>query len=128
VIVRNGVVVPGAPSVNVATVDFLARGGDQYPFRGLPFTNLGLFQQQSLDAYITSPLGGVITAREYRAGGEGRINRVVPPSLADVLRNFGTAYSPHHIVRLGDLDGNGVVDIADLSTAITQVSSRSKGR
>lgn len=30
-IVQNGVIAPGAPSVNMATIDFLARGGDQYP-------------------------------------------------------------------------------------------------
>ena len=31
-IVSGGAVVEGAPAVNLATIDFLARGGDQYPF------------------------------------------------------------------------------------------------
>jgi hypothetical protein len=34
--VVNGVVVPGAPSVNLATTDFTASNGDSYPFRGAP--------------------------------------------------------------------------------------------
>ena len=41
-IVTGGEVVDGAPSVNIAIVDFLARGGDQYPFRDAEFTNLGI--------------------------------------------------------------------------------------
>ncbi|HLT09188.1 MAG TPA: bifunctional metallophosphatase/5'-nucleotidase, partial [Micromonosporaceae bacterium] len=39
VIVENGQVVDGPP-ISVATNDFSARGGDQYPFRGLPFTTV----------------------------------------------------------------------------------------
>jgi 5'-nucleotidase len=72
-IVQNGVVVPGAPSVNIATNDFSARGGDQYPFRGAPFTTLGVTYQQALKNYIVNALGGVITAADYPEGGEGRI-------------------------------------------------------
>jgi 5'-nucleotidase len=72
-IVQNGAVVAGAPSVNVATIDFLANGGDQYPFRPAPFTRLGATYQQALSNYIVSALGGVITAADYPEGGEGRI-------------------------------------------------------
>jgi len=72
VIVEDGVVVDGAP-LNVATIDFLARGGDSYPFRGLPFTTLGDSYQQALSDYITLDLGGIITAEDYPEGGEGRI-------------------------------------------------------
>ncbi|MDX1578240.1 MAG: 5'-nucleotidase C-terminal domain-containing protein, partial [Gemmatimonadota bacterium] len=39
-LVVNGMVQAGA-DVTVATIDFLAKGGDQYPFRGAPFTTLG---------------------------------------------------------------------------------------
>lgn len=73
VIVQDGAVVDGAPSVNVATIDFLAQGGDQYPFRGAPFTLLGVSYQQALSNYITEALGGVISAEQYPEGGEGRI-------------------------------------------------------
>ncbi len=37
VIVEDGVVVPGA-DLTVVTIDFLARGGDEYPFGEAPFT------------------------------------------------------------------------------------------
>ena len=75
VIVQDGVVVPGAP-ISVATNDFSARGGDQYPFRGLPFTTIGLTYQQALARYISQDLGGLITAADYPVGGEGRIVRI----------------------------------------------------
>jgi 2',3'-cyclic-nucleotide 2'-phosphodiesterase (5'-nucleotidase family) len=75
VIVVAGQVQAG-DALNVATIDFLARGGDQYPFGGLPFTTLGVSYQQALRNYLTGPLGGVVTAAQYPAGGEGRITTV----------------------------------------------------
>ena len=75
VIVRNGQVVPGAP-VTVATLDFLALGGECYPLAGLPFTNLGVSYQQALASYISEDLGGVITASDYPVDGDGRIATV----------------------------------------------------
>jgi 2',3'-cyclic-nucleotide 2'-phosphodiesterase (5'-nucleotidase family) len=75
VIVAGGQVQPGA-ALNVATIDFLARGGDQYPFGGAPFTTLGISYQQALRNYLTGPLGGVVTAAQYPAGGEGHITTV----------------------------------------------------
>jgi 5'-nucleotidase len=75
-IVQGGAVVPGAPSVNISTNDFSARGGDQYPFRGLPFTTLGVTYQQALKNYVVAGLGGVISSADYPEGGEGRIVRL----------------------------------------------------
>lgn len=75
-IVTNGIVVPGAPAVSIATNDFSARGGDQYPFRGVPFTTIGVTYQQALSNYIQGPLGGLIGAADYPEGGEGRIIRL----------------------------------------------------
>jgi 5'-nucleotidase len=72
VIVSGGSVVPG-PDLTVATIDFLATGGDQYPFRGAPYTTLGVTYQQALASYIVDDLGGAITAADYPEGGEGRI-------------------------------------------------------
>jgi 5'-nucleotidase len=74
-VVSGGAVVPG-PSIDVATIDFLARGGDQYPFRGAPFTPVGFSYQQALSNYIQGPLGGEITAANYPEGGEGRITEL----------------------------------------------------
>ncbi len=75
VIVSGGVVLAG-PSLTIATIDFLARGGDQYPFRGAPFTTLGVTYQQALRNYIEDGLGGAVRASDYPSGGEGRITRL----------------------------------------------------
>ncbi|MBA3621475.1 MAG: 5'-nucleotidase C-terminal domain-containing protein, partial [Euzebyales bacterium] len=72
VLVSDGEVVDG-PSVNVAGSDFLARGGDGYPFRGAPFTSVGVAYQQALANFIIDDLNGRITAADYPEGGEGRI-------------------------------------------------------
>ena len=72
VLVENGAVVAG-DGITVVTIDFLARGGDQYPFRGEPFTVLGVSYQQALRNYIVGPLNGLISAADYPEGGEGRI-------------------------------------------------------
>jgi 2',3'-cyclic-nucleotide 2'-phosphodiesterase (5'-nucleotidase family) len=78
VLVMNGVVVPGAPAVDVATTDFSARGGDQWPFRGAPFTTVGVTYQQALSNYIQAAngLNGVVRAADYPVAGEGRIVRL----------------------------------------------------
>ena len=62
----------------MATVDFLARGGDEYPYRGARFTALGVTYQQALSNYIRFPdgLDGVVTPADYPEGGEGRITRL----------------------------------------------------
>lgn len=75
VIVSGGVVVEG-DSIDVATIDFLARGGDEYPFRGVPITLLGTSYQQAVSEYIKGPLNGTITSADYPVGGEGRITRI----------------------------------------------------
>ena len=59
--------------MSIATNDFSARGGDQHPFRGAPFTTLGVTYQQALLNYIVGPLGGLISAVDYPEGGEGSI-------------------------------------------------------
>jgi 5'-nucleotidase/UDP-sugar diphosphatase len=75
VVVAGGVVQSGDP-IDVATIDFLANGGDQYPFRGAPFTTVGFTYQQALSNYLQDGLGGSITAAEYPFGGEGRITNL----------------------------------------------------
>ncbi|MGI9648408.1 MAG: 5'-nucleotidase C-terminal domain-containing protein, partial [Acidimicrobiia bacterium] len=71
-LVEDGAVVAGDP-ITIATIDFLARGGDQYPFRGAPFTSVGVSYQQALADYIVDELAGVISSADYPEGGEGRI-------------------------------------------------------
>ena len=77
VIVRDGRVVPGDPVV-LATIDFLANGGDCYPLAGIEFTKLGVSYQQALADYIATDLGGTITAADYPAGGDNRITALMP--------------------------------------------------
>jgi 2',3'-cyclic-nucleotide 2'-phosphodiesterase (5'-nucleotidase family) len=74
VLIQNGSVVAG-PALTVATIDFLARGGDGYPFGPVDFTPVGVSYQQALLNYITAPdgLNGQVTAADYPVGGEGRI-------------------------------------------------------
>ena len=71
-IVSGGAVVDGPP-LNVATIDFLAQGGDQYPFRGAPYTTLGVTYQLALANYIEVGLSGLISAADYPWEGEDRI-------------------------------------------------------
>ena len=73
VLVRGGEVVEGAPNVTVATVDFLADGGDQYLFGNGRQARLGVVTQQSLAIYIRNALNGIITPERYPEGGAGRI-------------------------------------------------------
>jgi 2',3'-cyclic-nucleotide 2'-phosphodiesterase (5'-nucleotidase family) len=67
VIVADGVVQPG-PGITIATIDFLANGGDQYPYRGVPFTIFtGVTYQLALENYLRTGLSGVVTAAAYPA-------------------------------------------------------------
>jgi 5'-nucleotidase/UDP-sugar diphosphatase len=75
-IVRDGAVAPGISGLNIATINFLGRGGDHYPVRGAPFVTLGVTYQQALRQYIEQALTGLITAAQYPEGGEGRIKAV----------------------------------------------------
>ncbi|MDE0268586.1 MAG: 5'-nucleotidase C-terminal domain-containing protein [Acidimicrobiaceae bacterium] len=72
VIVRDGKVVPGDPIV-LATIDFLANGGDCYPLDGLTMTHLGVSYRQALADYIAIELDGVIAGDDYRVDGNKRI-------------------------------------------------------
>ena len=77
VIVAGGQVVPGDPVV-LATIDFLVGGGDCYPLTDIEFTKLGVSYQQALANYISTDLGGRITAEDYPVGGGGRIVALEP--------------------------------------------------
>ncbi|MGD9173467.1 MAG: 5'-nucleotidase C-terminal domain-containing protein [Desulfobacterales bacterium] len=70
------VVVDPSYTLTIATIDYLARGGDQYPFGDLAFINLHITCQDALSNYIRQGLGGVISALDYPEGGKGRIARL----------------------------------------------------
>jgi 5'-nucleotidase len=60
----------------VATIDFLARGGDGYDFDGLPFTTLGVTYEQAMLNYLAGPLNGLITQAQYPNQAETRVFQV----------------------------------------------------
>ena len=75
-IIEDGIIVADSSySLTIATTDFLARGGDQYPFDDLPYANLYITYQEALSNYIRRSLGSVITSDDYPEGGNGRIVR-----------------------------------------------------
>ncbi|MEL7169048.1 MAG: choice-of-anchor I family protein, partial [Bacteroidota bacterium] len=86
-IVRNGMVVDGAPTINVATVDFLARGGDDYPYGDDTFTLLGVSYQQALANYLETELGGTVSEADYPEIGEGRVVDLSAPFTLTILHN-----------------------------------------
>ncbi len=57
--------------VDLVGLSFSLGGGDAYP--AVPFTNMGISDQQSLQSYIEDVLGGSVTAAQYPRGGEGRL-------------------------------------------------------
>ena len=130
VIVTGGRVVPGDPVV-LATIDFLAGGGDCYPLTDIEFTKLGVSYQQALANYISENLGGKITAYDYPAGGGGRIvalepepesvaepapePRTVTVKPGDTLRSIAMAY-------LGD--ENRWPEIFEINRGVVQADGR----
>ncbi|MBK5222796.1 MAG: 5'-nucleotidase C-terminal domain-containing protein [Acidimicrobiia bacterium] len=63
VVVEGGAIVPGEP-ITVASIDFLAQGGDGYDmFAPYEFTTVGVAYQQSLAEYLSSL--GTVTAADY---------------------------------------------------------------
>lgn len=81
VLVRDGSVVPGAPSVTVVTNNFTAEGGDNYPtLAKLVKTGFGISYEQALYGYLLSfpkntaglPEIPATDLRYARSTGEGR--------------------------------------------------------
>ena len=68
--ISDGIVLNPDHRINIATIDFLARGGDGSPFEGDELYTLGVSYQQALKNYIETGLGGVISAEMYPWEGE----------------------------------------------------------
>ena len=124
-IVRDGAVVPGDPVV-LATIDFLANGGDCYPLAGIEFTKLGVSYQQALADYISEDLGGTITAVNYPAGGDNRITVVaaeIEPATVTVTVQRGDSLWSLAARHLGS--GARWQEIFDLNRGTPQADGRS---
>lgn len=71
-IVENGEVIDG-PAIPMATIDFLAGGGDCYPLGDLDATKLGTSYQQALADYVSGTLDGNVSPDMYPENGTGRV-------------------------------------------------------
>jgi len=130
VLVEDGVVVDPSATIVAASIDFLCRGGDEYPLSGLAFEVVGVSYQQALFNFVTSPTGlnGVISSADYPSGGEGRIVRFTPSAsfpadingdgvvnaldLAIVFSNWGLTG------RAGDANADGIVSGNDIAVVL----------
>lgn len=135
VLIEDGVILNPAATLTAATIDFLCRGGDEYPLANLPFESIGVSYQQALYNFVTAPTGlsGLISSTDYPTGGEGRIVRFTPNAaapadingdgsingldIAILLSNWGLSG------RAGDADGDGTVDGDDLSIVLNAWTS-----
>ena len=123
VIVSDGQVVAGDPVV-LATIDFLANGGDCYPLADIAFTKLGVSYQQALANYISMDLGGYIFAADYPVGGGGRIVALEPePETTEVIVRAGDTLRKIAMDELGD--ENRWMEIFELNKGVTQADGRS---
>jgi 5'-nucleotidase len=73
ILISNGNVQDPDATVSISTIDFLARGGDDYDFGTEDFEVLGITYQQALESFLVDDLQGLISAEAYPEGGEGRI-------------------------------------------------------
>ena len=122
VIVSDGQVVPGDP-VALAIIDFLVGGGDCYPLTDISFTKLGVSYQQALANYISTDLGGTITAEDYPVGGGGRIVALEPePETIEVTVQAGDTLRKIAMTHLGD--ENRWSEIFALNEGVTQAGGR----
>ena len=130
-IVENGMVAAGAPSLDIATIDFLARGGDQYPYRGAAFTSIGVTYQRALANYITQLPSSEITAAAYPVGGEGRITQLPPISVADTGVCYATlgAMGPNagSLITIDLATGAGTIVGPSGLTAVPSLAIKSTG-
>lgn len=124
VIVSGGAVTAGAPAVTVATIDFLARGGDQYPYRGAPFEVLGVSYQQALRNYLVDGLGGVVAAEDYPEGGEGRITSLGTPRTDLVTSTLPTTGVEARLSAAGVRFGFVVEEAGNVRMTIHDVTGR----
>jgi 5'-nucleotidase len=124
-IMRDGTVVPGEPVV-VATIDFLANGGDCYPLTGAKFTSLGVTYQRALADYITVGLDGTITAAAYPADGDGRIAAVQDePEPSTVTVKVVRGDSLWRLARIHLGTGTRWQEIYELNRGRVQADGRS---
>lgn len=73
-LVRDGQVVDSSRRVPFATIDFLATGGDGYPFGADSFVVAPIAQHQFLRDYISSGLDSIVDSTRYPLAFSGRVH------------------------------------------------------
>lgn len=92
-LIDGGMVIDSAATIDIATLNFLALGGDQYfdedyLSQDYGFTNLGITDQQSLAAFIESFNGqdlAIVNNGAYDSVADGRIVAVPEPFSGTLL-------------------------------------------
>ena len=125
VVIADGEVSTPNETISIATNAFVAGGGDQWPFRGIDFTPVGVTDQQAVFNFIVEELGGAITAADYPEGGEGRITESVGtategeaelPSDLTLRANYPNPFNPSTTIAFGlPAAGQVTVDVFDVT-------------
>jgi 2',3'-cyclic-nucleotide 2'-phosphodiesterase / 3'-nucleotidase / 5'-nucleotidase len=117
-IVEGGVVEENAPLINLATIDFTAKGGDAYPFDTLQYKTIGATYQQAFKNYLVDGLNGLVTDEDYNYMMNERIIKTTPvgvnssetttaitafPNPSDMTVNFSQAIEAEIYNDLGVL-------------------------
>jgi 5'-nucleotidase / UDP-sugar diphosphatase len=76
-IARGGKITNGAPDVTLATLDYLALGGDGCPLKDCAAIKVGVVEWQAASDFLTKTLGGKISAKDYPECGQNRISCAV---------------------------------------------------
>lgn len=84
-LILDGVILDDALLVDIATIDFLANGGDFYDFRSNTLDRGATSYQEALEAFVIDGLNGRIDGVAYRDTGEGRIRSIPTPAAAGLL-------------------------------------------
>ncbi|MEZ5338074.1 MAG: choice-of-anchor I family protein [bacterium] len=108
--ISDGTVLNPDTKINLATIDFLARGGDGSPFTGDKLYTLGVSYQQALRNYIEDGLGGVVSAVQYPYEGEDGDMNILPGERRIMTVN-GNGFSVDYLATFDTGLGEGAAEI-----------------
>lgn len=102
-IIDDGAVVSGAPAIDLATIDFLAEGGDAYPLTDLAFTDFLVTYKQALENFLTESgthgglagLGGLVDGTRYP------VTPIDDPQTFESFRRIDAVPEPSSLAVLG---------------------------
>lgn len=136
-IIEDGAVIEG-PGIALATIDFLANGGDCYPLADNDYTKVGLSYQQALASFISQDLAGSVEGARYPTLGS-RVTFAESPDAAESgdeqaaeqaqtedLPQTGSTPWPTVIAALTAAVGGAFVVREARKTALISVASRLK--